>query len=57
MEELRQILDAMDVPKVRKDLTVFSNLCWLARNLWIRNSEHPEFQKARRLIIEMMRSH
>ena len=48
MDELKQILDTMDVPKFRKD-----NLRWLSRNLAIRNSNHPDFEKAKQLITKL----
>jgi hypothetical protein len=44
-EQLNKILQTMDVPKSR-----FSDYNWLLRNLFIRNSEHPNFRKAVDLI-------
>jgi hypothetical protein len=44
-KNLREILDKMDVPKLRKELNT-ANLRWLARNLAIQNSAHPEFPSA-----------
>jgi hypothetical protein len=44
-KNLIEILDKMDVPKLRKELTP-ANLQWLKRNLGIRNSAHPSFPSA-----------
>jgi hypothetical protein len=41
-KNLKAILDTMDVPEMRKDLTPH-NLRWLGRNLAIRNSKHDSF--------------
>lgn len=43
--ELKSILDTMDVPETRKLDTK-----WLSRNLFIRNSKHPKFNEAMDLI-------
>lgn len=47
MNRLKQILDTMDVPEVRKN-----DLRWLGRNLWIRNSNHLNLKEALSLIKE-----
>ncbi len=44
--QLVSILDTMDVPKERKDITISRNLFWLLRNLGIRNGQHKEFKIA-----------
>lgn len=44
-KNLREILDKMDVPAMRKELNPH-NLRWLARNLGIRNNRHEEFPSA-----------
>ena len=41
---LRTILDTMDVPASRKELTL-SNVRWLLRNLRIRNAQHPDINE------------
>ena len=46
MNELAAILDTMDIPKLRKDLTQPGNVRWLLRNMFVRNSNHPEFKAA-----------
>ena len=43
--ELKQILSDMDVPERRHD-----DIGWLNRNMHIRNSEHPKFGLAQKLL-------
>jgi hypothetical protein len=45
MNSLLEILNTMDVPEKRK-----TDLAWLSRNLFIRNKNHPQFNKAIELI-------
>ena len=40
-EELVKILDEMDLPEMRRDLSRVSNLSWLMRNIRVRNGSHP----------------
>jgi hypothetical protein len=47
-EELQKLISEMEVPEARR-----ADLGWLARNLAIRNSEHPNFEKAKNLIREL----
>jgi hypothetical protein len=47
--ELVSILKTMDVPRRRCELSK-SNLRWLARNIAVRNREHPQFEDAFNLI-------
>lgn len=47
-QELKLILNKMNVPEGRK-----SDLGWLGRNLAIRNSNHPDFNRAMELIKEL----
>ena len=44
-KNLLEILDKMDVPVLRKEITP-ANLRWLQRNLGIRNQNHAEFPSA-----------
>lgn len=48
-KELKRILDTMDIPEFRKDMS-FQSLSWLNRNMWIRNSMHPEFKDANTIV-------
>jgi hypothetical protein len=44
-KNLLEILDKLDVPTQRKELTIH-NLYWLSRNLGIRNRDHEEYPSA-----------
>jgi hypothetical protein len=46
---LQVILNKMDVPILRQN-----DVRWLSRNLGIRNSAHPDFAEAMRLIKELL---
>lgn len=43
--QLRNLTNNMDVPAFRK-----TNVRWLLKNLMIRNSEHPDFNKTIELL-------
>lgn len=47
--ELSDILNDMDVPHERKNLTTH-NLRWLKRNIGIRNSEHKSYYRSHAII-------
>lgn len=49
--ELASILDDMDVPKHREQ-----DFHWLNRNLSIRNSTHPNFPEAMKIIKELLKN-
>jgi hypothetical protein len=55
-KNLREILDKMDVPAMRKELTVH-NLRWLQRNLFIRNRDNGEFPSAVHFIATLLTFH
>ncbi len=44
-QRLKEILDTMDIPELRK-----TDIRWLNRNVWIRNSKHPDIEEALILI-------
>ncbi len=52
---LKEILETMEVPDMRRDITKMSNLRWLSRNLAIQNCTNPMFQTAKELIISLLR--
>jgi hypothetical protein len=52
---LATMLDMMDVPEMRKDVTKPSNVGWLRRNLAIQNGDHPMFTTAMGLVIWLAR--
>jgi hypothetical protein len=41
-----EILDTMDIPQARRDVSNLSNVRWLMRNLGANNSGHPHFSAA-----------
>ena len=45
-----EILEEMDVPQMRKDLSKFRNTRWLLRNLSIRNRNHPKCSQVLEMI-------
>jgi hypothetical protein len=51
--QLKEILNTMDIPEMRKDINMMGNIGWLLRNIQICNSEHPNCDKAIRLLIEL----
>jgi len=47
---LTEVLDTMDIPAMRRDLTKESNIRWLQRNLAIDNNKHPRILEANALL-------
>lgn len=47
---LSTLLKTMNVPESRKDLTKFSNVRWLNRNLMIENRENPMIDSAMEIV-------
>ena len=42
--DLVKVLDTMEVPALRKELTT-TNVRWLLRNLRVRNAQHPDIDE------------
>ena len=55
-QSLSVLLEGMDIPNMRRDVTNTSNLRWLMRNLMARNSEHPNVSAVRALIRDLLRT-
>ena len=53
---LSTLLDMLDVPERRKDVTKETNLRWLARNLAANNKEHPMLDTTFRLVRWLLRN-
>jgi hypothetical protein len=53
-DRLQKILGDMDIPVNRRELTSY-NLKWLARNIGLQNSNHPDLQEAITLIKKLLR--
>jgi hypothetical protein len=47
---LRTLLNQLDVPEMRRDMSNISNVRWLGRNLRINNSNHPMCETAMTLV-------
>lgn len=45
-KRLEEILSTMDLPANNTDLSSDRNLCWLMRNMHIRNGEHKDIREA-----------
>ncbi len=54
MKELIKILNKMDIPESRKDLSNISNIRWLSRNIHFRNSNHKNYDKAVKIIKQLL---
>tara|TARA_R110002020_G_scaffold19158_10_gene66598 strand:- start:1087 stop:1293 length:207 start_codon:yes stop_codon:yes gene_type:complete len=54
-QALSALLESMDLPKMRRDITTKSNLRWIGRNLMVNNSENPEAREARILARTLLR--
>ena len=44
VEELVEIMNEMDIPSLRKELTK-ANVRWLLRNVRVRNNNHPKINE------------
>ena len=53
--DLRDILDTMNLPEERKDTKEPFNVRWLSRNMRIENKDHPQFEEARAFITILLR--
>lgn len=53
-EELRFIIDDFDIPAMRRPLNK-ANLRWMGRNLQIKNGDHKDFARAKKLIKEILK--
>ena len=54
--ELERLIQGMDIPETRRDITKGENLRWLSRNLGIRNSDHPNLAAAEAEIRKLLKS-
>ena len=53
---LRTMLEMMEAPEMRMDVSKPANIRWLHRNLRINNSDHPLFETAIELVVWLMKS-
>ena len=47
---LTELLDTMDIPAMRRDLTKETKIRWLQRNLAIDNNKHPRIMEVNTLL-------
>lgn len=50
-----EMLNTMDVPENRKDVTKIENVRWLLRNLYIRNQDNIYFLEVVRRLKEILK--
>jgi len=50
---LRDLLESMDIPEFRRNIENRANLEWLGRNLFIKNSNHPNFPEVIRILEQL----
>ena len=55
LNRLRLLLETMDVPEMRRDLTKPANVRWLLRNLAVRNSNNTALREVFRLLRDIGR--
>jgi hypothetical protein len=53
-KQLSELLESMDVPEMRRGITLPSNLFWLGRNLAIRNGSHKDFKQTNDLVNDLI---
>jgi hypothetical protein len=52
-EELKDILNEMDIPEFRLDISKKANVRWLTRNLAVRNISHSGFKNTIKKLKEL----
>lgn len=52
---VRELLNRLDVPEMRKDLSKKENLLWLQRNLVINNGTNPMTEKVLEVVKIMLK--
>ena len=55
LNRLRLLLETMDVPEMRRDLTKPANVRWLLRNLAVRNGNNTALREVFRLLRDIGR--
>jgi len=49
-ERLKELTKSMDIPSFRS-----TSIPWLHRNMAIRNKEHPDFEEAKNIVLELLK--
>jgi len=55
MKTLLELLRRMDLPDHRKENDTIHNVRWLARNLGVRNEDHPNFDRTMEVIKRILK--
>ena len=50
VERLKTLLESMDIPETRRDITKPGNVRWLQRNLAIKNSNNTALREVYKLL-------
>lgn len=53
--QLHELISGMDLPHHRKTSETPENIRWLSKNMGARNSTHKNYDKARELIVTILR--
>ena len=56
LDKLQKLLEGIDVPEMRRDLSRPGNVRWLLRNVCVRNTKSDSLTEAIRLLINLDRS-
>ena len=54
---LSTLLETMNIPDMRRDVTQISNVRWLNRNLRAQNSDNPMIDSAMEVVSFILRKH
>lgn len=49
LQQLEKLVKRMDIPVYRRN-----NVCWLKRNLRVKNSSHPHFESVMKIVEELL---
>tara|TARA_R100000278_G_scaffold55403_2_gene46037 strand:+ start:1091 stop:1348 length:258 start_codon:yes stop_codon:yes gene_type:complete len=53
---LATLLEQMEIPSARKDISKESNVRWLLRNLVIQNKSNPMFETTQKMVVWFLRN-
>ena len=53
---LATLLEQMEIPSARKDISKESNVRWLLRNLAIQNKSNPMFETTQKMVVWFLRN-
>ena len=53
---LTTLLEQMEIPLMRKDISKQSNVRWLLRNLAVQNKNNPMFETTQKMVVWFLRN-